>query len=329
MLSLIKETNDILELEKMLNDEQALEKPRATVTSVLETKISTLTVPSKEEESKEESSSEENSEKVKDIVVKAEEVIPPEEKPTTEIIPEEKKDYSLIITPFKTKLTEYNINNFTIENVDDALGYKKVKDGIRDLKSLRGTVEAARKTFNAPLQKVISETNTTSADFVLEIREIENELVRRKGIHEEQLLDRKKEKQKKAEEKKAAVIEKQKEASAEEKKAESAIVSSEGFKNKYGDILARAHAKKKRNEQEPDNDLDKTFGPTEELPVKKEEVVRVNKVLNDDQKIAKLVSLLTEARDMEAPDSESSLRVFNTVSHNVNKLLNYIASHTS
>lgn len=311
---------DVTVLEKALEEEKALEKPRKSVIDILEERIKLLTITSNDVEDS-------NAE-----VVPSEEVVP-QEKPIDAVVLHKEKDILLILDPYKKSLDKVDLPKLVWKDTSDKVGYQNIKNTLNSLSELRRTVDSERKTFNAPYTEVITFSNVNCSNFIGQIKSIEDILKERKLSYDDALSKEKEaEKQKKAQE----LLEKQKQEEAllkqqeEEKKSK---IESSDFKQKFGAIIARASVsleQKKEVLQKSDSINDSNpFGEENDLFSSTSQPKEAKFILTDKQIFEKKMFYLNAILDLDTPNADSFIKPCAVIDSNVRKIVDYINSNFS
>jgi hypothetical protein len=316
---------DVTIIEKALEEELALEKPRKGVVEILKAKIELLTIKPSES-----TSNEVNEEEADVVTSESVEVV---EEPIKAVILHKERDILLILKPYQEQLSDFKLETLVWKDTSDKIGYKKIKDALKSLVSLRKTVDAEKKTFTEPYRTVVSFVNENSANLIGEIQDFESILKKKKESYDSALATETQIKNDKKALALAEKIKKEQEQIDVAKKAESYVVQSQDFQSKYSGIIGRTKSNSESIEEDVSNDNDNPFG-NEQVPknlfeYKGELSVGSNHskpILTDKQILTTKLELLEKIIDMDTPDSEFFMTPCNIIDKNVQQIINHIRS---
>jgi hypothetical protein len=310
---------DVTIVEKALEEELALEKPRKGVIEILKDKIDLLTIKPSESDSKEV--------KVEDADVVTSKEVEVKQEPIQAVVLHKEQDILLILRPYQDKLVGIKITELTWKDTSDKIGYQNIKNNLKSLSELRRTVDAERTTFTEPYRDVVSFANDNCSSLIGDIKDLESILKDRKTAFDNQKA---KEKEEASQKKAAELAEKQlkeEQKISDAKESDDGFVQSNSFQEKFGGIIGRAQSNLNPKEEIID---DSPFGeetkPKDlfDTTVLHEEVKPI--VLTDKQILQTKLQLLEKIIDMDIPDSEFFMTPCKIIDDNVQKIINHIKS---
>jgi hypothetical protein len=315
---------DVEIIEKTLKNELDSDKPRKGVVDFLKSRIELLTIkPSSTDVSNIEV------EEAEEVEAQAEPLLFEKNKNT--VVLHKVKDIIFILNPYETKLVDLKTTDLKWKDTADKIGYQKIKDALKGLVTLRKTVEAERKTFNAPYSEVVSFSNENCGKLIGEIKDFEGKLSTRKIAYDTAIS---KEKEAKAQKVAAALAEKQKQAEdklKEELINKKAEVSSADFQSKYGAIISRAKQSadvKKPAGLIPSKPIS-SFSANHSSSLFDEEEIEKPKplILSDEGILDKKLGLLSDVLSIDSPDTEKYINLCKIIDTNVAKIIAHIKAN--
>jgi hypothetical protein len=324
----IVKNNDVVSIEKMLEQELASEKPRKIIVNLYNAKIEKLTIKTKTDSDTD----------VKTLV--AEEVeVEVEPQVLDAVVLHKEKDILLILRPYQEKLVDVKITELNWTDTSDKIGYQNIKNNLKGLGTLRKTVEAERKTFNAPYTDVVSFSNENCFKLVGEIKDLEGILKDRKSSFDVALS---KEKEVIAQKKASLLLEKEekeKELLKQQIIKKEQNVNSSDFQKRFGSIINRSkqaaerEQKRKSGDKNIENyplDVRESFSKIEDSP---QQIQRVPKdifdipvALTDEETLKMKLSILKSVLNVDSPNSNHYINLCSIIDTNVEKIINHINS---
>jgi hypothetical protein len=311
----IVKNNDVVSIEKMLEQELASEKPRKIIVNLYNAKIEKLTIKTKTDSDTD----------VKTLV--AEEVeVEVEPQVLDAVVLHKEKDILLILRPYQEKLVDVKITELNWTDTSDKIGYQNIKNNLKGLGTLRKTVEAERKTFNAPYTDVVSFSNENCFKLVGEIKDLEGILKDRKSSFDVALS---KEKEVIAQKKASLLLEKEekeKELLKQQIIKKEQNVNSSDFQKRFGSIINRSkQAAEKRNPTNTVNEVVEHI-PQQQIQRVPKDIFDVPVALTDEETLKMKLSILKSVLNVDSPNSNHYINLCSIIDTNVEKIINHINS---
>tara|TARA_R110000796_G_scaffold13560_4_gene43765 strand:- start:6928 stop:7887 length:960 start_codon:yes stop_codon:yes gene_type:complete len=307
----IVKNNDVISIEKMLKEELESEKPRKIIVNLYKAKIEKLTIRT-------------NSNSVtKDILVAEEVEALVEPQVIDAVVLHQEKDILLILNPYQNKLVDIKITELIWKNTSDKIGYEKIKTNLKALVALRKTIDAERKTFNAPYTDVVSFSNENCFKLVGEIKDLEEILKKRKISFDVALS---KEKEIIAQKKATLLLEKEqkeKELLKQEIVNKENTINSIEFQKKFGSIINRSKEAAEKKNPTRTEIIEDSLQPIQRVP---KDIFDVPVALTDEETLKMKLSILKSVLKIDAPNTEHYINLCSIIDTNVEKIINHISS---
>ena len=310
---------DVTIVEKALEEELALDKPRKGVIEILKEKIDLLTIKPSESNSKEV--------EVEDADVITSKEVEVKQEPIQAVVLHKEQDILLILRPYQDKLVGIKITELTWKDTSDKIGYQNIKNNLKSLSELRRTVDAERTTFTEPYRDVVSFANDNCSSLIGDIKDLESILKDRKTDFDNQKA---KEKEEAYQKKAAELAEKQlkeEQKISDAKESENELVQSNSFQDKFGSIIGRAQSNLNPKEQIVDDNPFREEPKPKDLfdtTVLHEEVKPI--VLTDKELLKTRLDMLKSILTLATPDSEIYITPCKVVDDNIAKIIAHVES---